>query len=210
MSEASEKRRKRTHGYLALWKIDAQLDAVPVPIEDGVHLQSSADTCNRALALCLLALKGQGLSQVETFAFADAYGVWDALDALETDFILDMEPTGDAVLNYAWKYEGLHALEWALGLNKHLVFPVDPVSPAKVLELCIEHIATATPDERPVLRSPKELLDAVDVARCLAAITATARRQGLSMPAGLHQGVVHERDLALDWLVTASAETDDR
>lgn len=206
MSEESDKRRKRTYGYLALWKIEAQLDAVPVPTEDAVHLQSSADTCNRALALCLLALKGQGLSQIETFAFADAYGVWDALDAQETDFILDMEPTGDAVLNYAWKYEGLYALEWALGLNKHLVFPVDPVSPAKALELCIEHIATASADGRPELRSAKELLDAVDVARCLAAITATARRQGIPMPAGLHQGVVHERDLALDWLVTATPD----
>jgi hypothetical protein len=203
--DEAAKRRRRTVGYLSLWKVEVDLGAVPVPTSQTAALQSAADTCNRAMALCLLALKGQGLTQLETFAFADAYGVWDALDAQETDFILDAEPTGDAVLNYAWKYEGLHALEWALGLNRHLIFPVDPIDPAKVLEIAIRAIATVEADRRPRLRTPKELLDAADVARCLAAIAASARREGVPMPGDLHPGVVHERDLALSWLLAAVA-----
>ena len=202
VSEESDKRRKRTIGYLGLWKVDVDLDAVPVLVADEVVVRSSEDVCAHAVALCLLALKGQGLSQLETFAFADAYGVWDALDAAETDFILDMEPSGAAVLQYAWRYEGLHALEWALGLNNHLVFPVDTVDPARALELCIERIATRSGDDLPKLRGAKELLDAIDVARCLEAISATAAAQALPPPADMHPGVVFERNDALNWIIT--------
>ena len=201
MSEESEKRRRRTVGYLGLWRVEAALDAVPVPVADDVVIRSSAEVCAHAVALCLLALKGQGLSQLEAFAFADAYGAWEALDAEETDFILDLEPSGDAVLQYAWRYEGLYALEWALGLGRHLVFPVEPVDPARALEVCIERIATKSGDELPTLRTAKEILDAVDVARCLEAIAASARSQALPPPGGIHPGVVYERDVALRWLI---------
>ena len=201
MSDEAVARRRRTNGYLALWKLDADLAAVDVVVSSHVHVRADTEVCDRALAHCLLALKGQGLSQLEVFAFADAYVVWDALDGPETDFILDIEPSGDAVIAYAWRYEALHALEWALGLNNHLVFPVDPVDPAKALRICIEGIAARRLEERPHLRPLKDVLDGLDVARCLAAIAGTARSRGQDPPGGMHPGVVHERDAALNWLV---------
>ncbi len=200
--DEAARRRKRTHGYLKLWGIDVDLTPLPIPLLSTHTTHDQSAVIGRAKSLCLVALKGQGLSLRESFAFADAYEVWDHLTIEENDFVLEPDASQEELVQFAWKFEGLRVMEWALGLVKHLGFPVDPANPATATELCVSKILNADPSVQLMLRSPKELLDAADVTASLTAVSVAllaAPVEGVS----LHPGVVHERSEAFKWLVNA-------
>jgi Domain of unknown function (DUF4272) len=188
-----ENRRRRTSKYLNMWGVSAELDAVPVVTEDEWGLASVETIRGRALACCVLALRGQGLSQIEAFAFADAYQVWPHFTLEEDQFILTEEPTGNELLQFAWLYERLWVHLWTLGVVRHLAFADTPVETATALELCISAVALL-PAEALSVRDIKAVLDAADVARAEHAISQAADVQGLAT--ALHPGIVFERSQA--------------
>ena len=201
------KRRDRTYTYLKLWGIDTDLTMLPIVRAAATpsaarQAWSSAEVCGRAAATSLVALKGQGLSQLEVFAFADAYELWEALTVEEHDFVLDDEPSPEALVNAAWKYEQTFVYEWALGLVPHLRLPDAPVNNGRVTELLMTRVLTVSAEERPSLRSPKELADAADVAFALQAIAAADLAPDAKTPADMMRSVVEERAAAFVWLLT--------
>lgn len=196
------RRQRRSQGYLGLWRIEADTASVPAPVEGDARPRPVEAVVGRLLALTVVGLKGQGLTQAEAFAFADAYGVWDALNPSEHDFVLDPSPLRHDVVQAAWRFEGVWVLLWSLGHVRHLAFPDRPCDSGRALELVVAHARDADPSVRPV----KDLLDAADVHDRLARLCAVARAQGMPAPSGLDQGVVHERDLALRWVAGLDAE----
>ena len=196
----ADRRRIRTLAYLRMWAVEADVSAVPVVESANVGVRSIADIVGRAKSLCLVALKGQGLTQHEVFAFADAYAVWDALTVEENDFVLEPAPERPELVQYAWKYEGLWVLEWALGAVRHLAFPDAPCDHAEAARRFIASIVMA---EAPLaVRPMKELLDAADVARCLDAVSLSLRANPVEgAERHLHHGVVHERGSVFRWMV---------
>jgi Domain of unknown function (DUF4272) len=189
----AQRRRKRTEAYLAMWAVPATIpvDVLAVPTEDLATSVATAEFLRgRALAAAVLALRGQGLSQLESFAFADAYSVWDHFTVSENDFILTEEPLGEAMLNAAWSYERLWVYLWAFGLVRHLAFADTQVDTAVAIRTCISGLATA-PIESLSVRPIKELLDGADVAWCSAAVI----RAGATT---MQPSVVHERAAAFD------------
>jgi Domain of unknown function (DUF4272) len=214
----SERRRKRTIGYLKLWGIDADLSTLSVPLEATSILATTAEIIGKAKVYCLLSLKGQGLTLREVFAFADAYELWPHVSVAENNYILDEAAPESDDVQYAWRYEALNALLWALGHSKHLGFPAQASDPAKAVERCMQVILQPTNDtgktalqpanqnpkdahrSRGKARAPKEILDAADVAFAVNAI-ALSVPVGQPAPADLHRGVVYERALAFRWLL---------
>ena len=194
------KRRDRTYAYLKLWRIDTDLTLLPI-VRAPSTMRSSAEVCERAAATALTALKGQGLSQLEVFAFADAYELWGVLSVEENDFILDGDPTPTDLVRYAWEYEQTFVLEWALGLIAHLRLPDAPVSNGRVTELLMTRVLSLPSDARPSVRPPKELADSADVALALQASASVPLAPGESPPAGLVRSVVEERAAAFRWLL---------
>lgn len=194
------RRRKRTYAYLTMWAISADLATIPVPLVGDVAIRSVDAVVGRAKALALCSLKGQGLTQFEVFAFADAYEVWDHLTLPENDYILDPDPSTEADTNNAWRYEGLKVLEWGLGLVPHLGFPDKPGDSGAAIKICIEELCVGTSPAR--LRPPKELLDAADIARCVNVVADALRQRGSAMPSDLHPGVAYERSAAFTWLLS--------
>ena len=194
------KRRDRTYAYLKLWRIDTDLTLLPI-VRAPAMMRSSAEVCGRAGATALAALKAQGLSQLEVFAFADAYELWDALAVEENDFILDGDPAPTELVRYAWKYEQTFVLEWVLGLVAHLRLPDATVSNGRVTELLMTRILSLPSDLRPSVRPPKELADSADVAFALQAIASVPLSPGEPPPAALLRSVVEERAAAFRWLL---------
>ncbi len=192
------KRRDRTYAYLKLWGIDTDLTVLPIA-RAPLRAPSTNAVCGRASALALVALKGQGLSLAEVFAFADAYDVWGDLTIDEHDFVLDNDPPAERHLHFAWKFEQSFVFEWALGLVPHLRFPDASVDTGRVLEQLMTRVLTVGPADRPPVRSSKELADAADVAFALQAIAAAS---GSTPPLGLVRSVVEERATAFEWLLT--------
>jgi Domain of unknown function (DUF4272) len=226
----AQRRRKRTVGYLKLWDIETDLSTLSVPLEATSILATTAEIIGKAKVFCLLSLKGQGLTLREVFAFADAYEVWGHVSVAENNYILDEAAPESDDVQYAWRYEALNALLWALGHSKHLGFPADASDPAKAVERCVQLILQTLPQtpskptrttQEPVnaagsgassqntsaggsvagvARSPKEILDAADVAFALNAIALSVPLDQPA-PADLHRGVVYERALAFRWLL---------
>ena len=212
----AERRRKRTIGYLKLWGIETDLSALSVPLEATSILASTAEIIGKAKVFCLLSLKGQGLTLREVFAFADAYEIWAHVSVAENNYILDEAAPESDDVQYAWRYEALNVLLWALGHSKHLGFPADASDPAKAVERCMQLILqpssqpSTQPSSQPTpqsntqskgqARTPKDVLDAADVAFALHAI-ALSVPVNQPAPADLHRGVVYERALAFRWLL---------
>jgi Domain of unknown function (DUF4272) len=198
----SERRRKRTTGYLKLWGVDADLSTLNVPLEETTILATTAEIVGKAKVFCLLSLKGQGLTLREVFAFADAYALWEHVSVAENNYILDEAAPESDDVQYAWRYEALNALLWALGHAKHLGFPADASDPAKAMQRCMELVLNPSTagESMGEARSAKEILDAADVAFALNAI-ALSVPVGQPAPASLHRGVVFERALAFRWLL---------
>ncbi len=189
--EAGARRRRRTEAYFAMWGVPATIptDVLAVPCEP-LAFASAAAVRGRALANCVMALRGQGLSQLESFAFADAYHVWEHLTFEENQFLLTEEPLGDEMLQAAWRYERLWVHLWALDRVRHLVFADTQVDTARAIEMCISEVALVRPADLR-MREPKELLDAADIAWCASVIERAA-----STP--MQSDVVHERAVAFD------------
>jgi Domain of unknown function (DUF4272) len=152
-----------------MWGREADTSIVPVVLADDAKLVDVAAARGRALALALVALRGQGITQAEGFAFADAYEVWDHLTLPEHDFVLEPEPTGDELIQFAWCFERLWVVEWALNAVRYVGFPDMAVDTAKASEACIRQLATVSASELE-FRPLKELLDLADVTRCCAAM----------------------------------------
>ncbi len=193
------RRRKRTEAYLAMWGVQAELpvNVLAVPSEAHVIVAEVAAVRGRALACCAMALRGQGLSQLEAFAFADAYEVWDHFTLAEHDFILTEEPGGTDMLQAVWNYERLWVFLWAFGLVRHLAFSDTQVDSSVAIEMCISGVATV-PVETLQLRPMKELLDSADVAWCSEAVVRAADTP-------MHRSVVHERAMAFRELIAVAS-----
>jgi Domain of unknown function (DUF4272) len=198
----SERRRKRTIGYLKLWGIETDLSPLNVPLEETSIIATAAEIAGKAKVFCLLSLKGQGLTLREVFAFADAYELWAHVSVAENNYLLDEAAPESDDVQYAWRYEALNALLWALGHAKHLGFPADASDPAKAVERCMQLILNPSASGKSMgqARTAKEILDAADVAFALHAI-ALSVPVGQPTPADLHRGVVFERALAFRWLL---------
>lgn len=169
VSSEAAKRRKRTNAYLAMWGRPADTSVVPVVLTDDAQVVDVGIARGRALSLALVALRGQGITQAEAFAFADAYGVWDHLTLAEHDFVLEPEPAGHDLIQFAWSFERLWIIEWALGVVRYVGFPDELVDTARALEACIVSVATVDSSELS-LRPKKDLLDLADVTRCCVAL----------------------------------------
>ena len=134
----AQRRRNRTIGYLKLWGIETDLSTLSIPLEATSIMATTAEIVGKAKVFCLLSLKGQGLTLREVFAFADAYEVWEHVSVAENNYILDEASTESTDVQFAWRYEALNALLWALGHTKHLGLPADASDPAKAVERCVQ------------------------------------------------------------------------
>lgn len=194
------RRRRRTDAYCSLWGLPsvegdpAALDLVTV-VDVTRGARSPELVRQRLLSLALVALKGEGLSQHEVFAIADAWELWDHLSVEENDFVLEPSPDRQALVNHAWRFEGVQVLAWSLGLIRHLAFPDTVVDTGAITALVVRDIAPYELAAALVLRPRTDLLDAADI----------ARRCQLLVDAGssgsLHPGIVFERNVAFDWLL---------
>lgn len=189
------RRRRRSLAYCRMWAASIEgLEGTkrPAIVAADAVLRSHAEVARRILAATLVGLKGQGLTPAETFAFADAYGVWGALADDEEQLVLDPSPSEDSMAGAVGRFEGAWVLLWAMGLVRYLDFPDRSCDPARVTELSIREVATGRAD---AFRPLSDILDVVDVhVRLRVATRADETIRALPV-------VVRERVEALDWLI---------
>lgn len=199
-SPEGEERRARSIAYLKAKSIPYTESLPVIDGESSADIRSAKEVAERALALLLVALKGEGLEDEIVAQVRDSYGIGPFLSPNEASFIADSNPNPQLRINFAWRYEALATLLWALGLLEELPFPDGICDVPKVVEIIREFGDGANFIQAAKLRPAAELLDACDLILRLNWACVNSRLKAEPIPAKMEIGVVYERHYALNWL----------
>lgn len=194
-------RKERTEEWLVEMAVPMNKRLPAIEAEEAVTLCSPEAIAWRALALTLVALKGEGLDP-EPLAYIHAeYGLAGHLSPAEKAFFEDQNPEDSTRINFAWRYESLFVMLWALGHAEELGYPggICDVQAAVSLIRDAGGVQGLLKDAQP--RSKAEVLDEADKIYRLHWAVVDARLRGEGPPADLDPGVVYERHYALNWLI---------
>jgi Domain of unknown function (DUF4272) len=177
------------------------LSTLPViETEAECRFRTQEEVVDRAIALCLVAVKGEGLDQETVENLAEHFQATNLFTPRERTFIDDANPTQHDRIQFAWRYECLQVMLWALGYADNLSRPDHICDVPKAVSL----LRDSGPEgfrARSRLRPAGEILDEADLIYRYAWATTDARAKNQETPAGLDSGVVVERHHALNWLI---------
>ncbi len=187
----------------------AILEAEHVPSIDHLPLieteaestrRTTEQVALRAMALCIVAVKGEGLEQQIIDELVEDFGLASAFTPKEREFINNANPTQHDRIQFAWRYECYWVMLWALGFIDELERP-DKICD---VELAVSILRNEGRDgfvRHSKLRSQSEILDAADLIYRYHWAVVDARVNNRDIPAGLDSGIVMERHYALNWLI---------
>ncbi|SME98305.1 protein of unknown function [Pseudobacteriovorax antillogorgiicola] len=120
------------------------------------------------------------------------------LSAQEKEFLHSSKPNHQEVIDALWKYEGINVFLWVLGLTDSLSLPNKVCSVPELVSMLLDsqdQVMNGT------MRSPADILDAIDFNRCLHWHVVEARSKQRPIPDELDEGVIMERSYAFNWLI---------
>ena len=201
--EAAE-RKARSDALLAARGIRVPASLPPLVGETELRLRAPLAAAGRALGLMVVAVRAESLNagsplSPEQLRERCAPG-FDHLTPAELAFMAQAAPEQQAIVQFAWRYEALALLQWALGWVDELPFPSEICDVPRTVRAVLEHDPQALLREAR-LRSPGEILDALDLHYRLHWAVREAQVQNTGVPPGLEGGVILERHYALNWLV---------
>lgn len=175
------------------------IDFLPC-LESEVAIRTKDEIVVRALALCFLGLKSEGLEREHLEEFDKKYQVSHHFTENEKLYVLSDAPTDQQVTDANWRYESLHVLLWALGYVDSLKYAGEVCNVAEDVKI----IFAKTRDEfsnQSKLRSKEEILDQADLIYRIHWACVDARTKNQAAPAKLDASVVYERHYVLNWLI---------
>jgi len=199
VSDEAQARKDRSIAILKSEKVPFAEHLPLIETEDGSTRRTTEQVATRAMALCSVAVKGEGLEQEIIDKLIDKYKLSSAFSPSEKEFINNLNPSQHDRIQFTWRYECYWIMLWALGF-------VDPLErPDKI---CDVRFAVSLLHEngrdgflKGRLRPQSEILDAADLIYRYHWAVVDARINNRESPAGLDGGVVRERHYALNWLI---------
>ena len=177
------------------------IDHLPV-IEDsaGAKTRTVEEIARRAIALCLVSAKGEGVDQATVDSLVRTYGASAFFSPKEAAFISNPNPTRQELVDFSWRYEDYWVLLWTLGYVDTLDRPEGMCDVPQAIHFLKEHTtAQFVRDAR--LRPMASILDEADLIYRYHWAVVDARVKGKEAPAKLEGGVVQERHYVLNWLI---------
>ena len=171
--------------------------------------RTAEEVCGRAAALLIVSLYsecrlGEHMSYEESRAFVapiiEGYGADAFFSPDERAYLDDPESDEKTQIQYAWQYENLWVMEWALGFTDDLFWPTHICDVPESSRIMREHLTMEELTAAARLRPRAELLDQADLIYRLHWACVDARVMGMPAPQSLEEGVVMERHRALFWL----------
>lgn len=210
VTESGTQRKKRSEQVL-LEKGITQMPPMEGYLGDEAAegIRSLKEVCQRAVALCIVALKGEcvgsGESAEDTRALVkqvtERYGAEGFFSPVERAFINKDKLAENEAVPFSWCYEGFWVLLWALGHLEELGDPVSvcdvPLAVSKLQEF--DSFEDFLAGSR--LREDQEILDEADLIYRYDWLCVDSRIHETEAPGGLDHGVVYERHRALNWLI---------
>jgi hypothetical protein len=171
-----------------------------IEIEAESLRRSAEEVATRAMALCVVAVKGEGLEQPIVEKLVQNFELAAAFTPKEMAFIKNLQPPQQDRIQFSWRYESYWVLLWALGFVDQLGRPDSVCDVGKAVTILQEN-GRGGFLQKATLRPQNEIVDAADLIYRYHWAVRNALLKGQKPPAGLHAGAVMERHYALNWLV---------
>jgi len=200
-SQSSEEQRARKARSEARLREEGVPIAVTLPViadKASAKLRSRDAIVDRALALTVVSVKGEGLDQKSVLSFVSELSAMPLFTPKEKAFIEAPAPTKQERAQFVWRYECLGVLHWALGYVEKLERPSKIVDAGLMVKLV--RPGAAKYREGAKLRSADEILDEADLIYRYDWACVDARVSGKPAPGGVDCEIVVERHHALNWL----------
>lgn len=198
--ESAVKRKARSEAKLKARGTVVSASLPPIAGDDELYLRAPRDVSRRAMALMVVAMRGEGLEQDKALGILKDQKLLDVLSPKEKAYLDNKSPTKQDNIQMCWRYECLWVLLWSLGYVEKLEMPGSPCDAAKTVKIIRDNLAKGF-IENAKLRPASEILDAADlVYRCHWAVV-NARQKKQPVPQGLDAGVAAEWHYALNWLI---------
>ena len=168
--------------------------------ENMVTIRTQAEVIDRALALCYIGLKSEGLEQKHLDKMDKDFNISAKLSLIEKDYAMATQPTEQQKTDANWRYESLHVMLWALGFIETLNYPDQICNVANDVKI-IHDLTEQQFRQKAKLRTKKEILDHADLILRLDWACVSARVKNEQAPSGLDKSVVYERHYSLNWLI---------
>lgn len=195
-------RRNRSEAYCKRYNIPvySNPNALFVEPESEVVIRTKDEVVDRALALCYMGVKSEGLEQEYLDKFDKAFNISPKLSPKEKSYATAVHPTEQQKIDANWRYEGLHIMLWALGYIDSLSYPNQVCNVADDVKI-INTLKYEAFRQQAKLRTKQEILDQADLILRLHWACVSARVANKPFPGGLDNSVVMERHYALNWLI---------
>lgn len=168
--------------------------------EDKVTIRTQDEVVDRALALCYLGLKSEGLEQSRLDKMDKDFNITSKLTENEKLYATTKQPTEQQKIDANWRYESLHVMLWALGYIDKLNYPDQMCNVADDVKIIYE-LKEQKFRQNAKLRTKKEILEQADLILRLNWACVSARIKNETAPSGLNSSVVYERHYSLNWLI---------
>jgi Domain of unknown function (DUF4272) len=174
-------------------------ESLPV-IEDDTAIipRSVTEIANRALCVCITAVKGEGLEHETVIELVEKLKIADLFTSEERKFINSNNPTSGERAKFSWRYECLTVLLWALGYKDTIPLANEVCDVPTDVNIIQERETQLA--EYSQLRSVSEILDMADLYYRLHWAAIELRLNNLSS-SHIDEGFIFERHYALNWLI---------
>lgn len=199
-SRESQSRKKRSLAILKAEKIPFTQHLPAIGTEAQSTRRSTEQVAQRAMALCIVAAKGEGVDQETIGRLVNEYKLASLFTPKEKAFIANPNPTQHDRIQFTWRYECYWVMLWALGFVDTLDRP-DAICDVRHAVSFLQQNGHDGFVKKSKLRSQSEILDAADLIYRYHWAVVDARINDREPPATLDAGVVMERHYALNWLI---------
>ena len=194
---------RRARSVAQLKKEGVPVSSTLPVIEDSTSAKTRTveEVAKRAIAVCLMAVKGEGLEDEHLLPLVKEFGAEAFLSPEELAFLKDSHPSQADRVKFTWRYENYWVLLWALGYVDSLNRPEGICDVKKSVSFILKHSTTPLFIKNAKLRPLNEILDQADLIYRYHWAVVDARLKGKETPANLEGGVVMERHYVLNWLI---------
>jgi hypothetical protein len=168
--------------------------------DTSVTIRTKDEVVDRALALCYIGLKSEGLEQKFLDKMDKDYNVSAKLSLDEKSYATSKAPTQQQKVDANWRYESLHVMLWALGFIDSLRYPDQMCDVASDVKI-IHDLTEGQFRSKAKLRTKSEILDQADLILRFHWACVNARIANETAPGELDPSVVYERHYSLNWLM---------
>lgn len=209
IQDEASTRRKRSESLVKKKKVPCNKYLPVIETEEQSKRRPMEEVALRAIAICIIAVKGEGIDQKLVEDWIDKYQITPVFTPQEEKFIHDLNPSERDRIQFAWQFECLWVMLWALSYVDELGYP-DRACDAGVAVKMIHGRGREKFLENANLRPQNQILDEADLIYRYHWAVRDAQINGREIPGGLNCDVVMERHRALNWLIGyAEAEWDE-